>query len=214
MLWHSWFPSEPEGVCIHIRAIQMNTLSLFSKWITKTDPSFQKSFLIFFFERKNFIYYFIILFIGLCQSFEWICKTGSHKQRSISCPSTWGQPSHLGEWLQSYMLFAVLQKWSDLNFGLDQQNYPFCGLCAGRWIMTPRPSFLPLLWKNGKIMGLTHWAYFFQPLVLLDCSFHPEKRWIWALGSTTCLTGDPVTGVKLGPPGTDKLGELLVVSQN
>lgn len=107
----------------------------------KDRSLFSKKLFNFFFERKNVIYYFIILFIGLCQSFEWICKTGSHKQRSVSCPSTWGQPSHLGEWLQSYMLFAVLQKWSDLNFGLDQQNYPFCGLCAGRWTMTPQTLF-------------------------------------------------------------------------
>lgn len=63
-------------------------------------------------------------------------------------------------------------------------------------------------------MGLTHWAYFLQQLALLECSLGPEKGWIWALGSTTCLTGDPVTGVNLGPPGTNKPGELLVVSQN
>lgn len=97
----------------------------------KNRSLFSKKFFffwIFFFEGKYFIYYLIILVIGVCQSFEWICKTGSYKQRCISCPSTWGQPSYLGEWLQNYMLFAVLQKWSGLNFSLDQQKWLSCGL--------------------------------------------------------------------------------------
>lgn len=111
---------------------------------------FSKKLFNFFVERKNFSYYLTILVLGVRQSFEWICKTGSHKQRSVSCPSTWGQPSHMGEWLQNCMLFAALQKWSDLNFGLDQQNYPFCGLCAGKINHDPRPSFLPVMeeWRD------------------------------------------------------------------
>lgn len=192
--------------------IQMTLFSLFSKRIGTIEPSFQKSLWNVFLWTDNFHILIIILVTGICQSLEWVCEIGSYKQRCISCPSTRGQASHLGEWLQNHSVCwsSEMSSAIGLNLGLDQQKNPLGGLCA------PSPLYLHYYERMERARRLTHLVCFLLHLLPLDHSLSPGRRWTcflhWALGSATCLSGDSVTGVKFGPSETDA-GELLVVLQ-
>lgn len=119
-LLHYWFWFEPTGGCINASNTNGYLLS-----VNYEDRFFFSK------ELKNnlkdiFMCCLPTLVTGVCQSFEWICEAGSHKQRCVSCPSAWCQSAHLGEWLWNYTLSAALQKcllkWSGLHLGFDQQR--------------------------------------------------------------------------------------------
>lgn len=103
------------------------------------------------------------LVTGVCQSFEWICEIGSHKQRCISCPSTWCQSAHLGEWLWNYTLSAALQKcllkWSGFNLGFDQQrNHPM--VYVQKLSPSPKAPFPFTVLGDGGDVEADPWGLF------------------------------------------------------
>ena len=131
-LLHYWFWFEPKGGCINAGNTNGYLLSVFE--VNYEDR--------FFFSKqlKNnlkdiFMCCLPTLVTGVCQSFEWICEAGSHKQRCVSCPSTWCQSAHLGEWLWNYTLSAALQKCPSemVRFapGFWPAKNPSYGVCAG-----------------------------------------------------------------------------------
>ena len=65
-------------------------------------------------------------------------------------------------------------------------------------------------------MGAGSWTYFLSSFYHLMAPSASGMDLLSALGSgsATGLCGDPVRGVKFGPPETGNTGQLLVISQN
>lgn len=132
------------------------------------------------------------LVTGVCQSFEWICEAGSHKQRCVSCPSAYANPLTWvsGSGITHCLLLFRNAFWNEqvCTWVLTSKEPTLWCMCRKLSPIVPKPPFLHYFGRmERRARRLTHGAYFQQQLVPLDCpSALREMGLPSALGSGLC----------------------------